>query len=66
MAFSVDGTLAFVQNGLMNIDGLNDGSITVVDLVAMEAVGSTDTFRDAGFTVNMIEGMPDDPRAHTH
>jgi hypothetical protein len=38
----------------------------VVDLEALEAVGSIDTFRDAGLTVNMIEGMPDDPRAHTH
>jgi DNA-binding beta-propeller fold protein YncE len=66
MAFSADGSLGFVQNGLMNLDGLNDGSITVVDLEALEAVGSIDTFRDAGLTVNMIEGMPDDPRAHTH
>ena len=61
-----DGLLAYVQNGLMNLEGINDGSITLVDLENMEAVGSIDTFKAAGFTVNMIEGMPDDPRAHTH
>lgn len=66
MAFSADGALAFVQNGLMNIDGINDGSITVVDLASLEAVDSIDTFKEAGFTVNMIEGMPDEPRAHAH
>lgn len=66
MIFSADGRLAYVQNGLMNLEGINDGSITVVDLEAMVAVGSIDTLKEAGFTVNMIEGMPDDPRAHAH
>lgn len=66
MAFSEDGRLGYVQNGLMNLEGVNDGSITLVDLQTLEAVGSIDTFKEAGFTVNMIEGMPDDPRAHAH
>ena len=61
MAFSPDG-----QNGLMNIEGPNDGTITLVDLEAMEAMGRIDTFKDAGFTLNMIEGLPDDPRPHGH
>lgn len=66
LAFSEDGRLAFVQNGLANIEGINDGSISVVDLASMEKVGSIDTFKDAGFTVNMIEVLPDAEGAHTH
>lgn len=66
VAFSPDGQIAFVQNGLMNIDGINDGSISVIDLDAAEPIGSIDTFREAGFTVNMIEVMPDAPGGHTH
>lgn len=66
LAFSEDGRLAFVQNGLANIEGINDGSISVVDLATMEKVGSIDTFKDTGFTVNMIEVLPDAEAAHTH
>ena len=66
LAFSDDGRLAFVQNGLANIEGINDGSISVVELATMEKVGSIDTFKDAGFTVNMIELLPDAEGAHSH
>ena len=66
MTSSPDGQLAYVQNGLMNLKGPDDGSITLVDLQTLDTVGSIQTFKDAGFTVNMIEGMPDDPGAHAH
>lgn len=66
LAFSEDGRLALVQNGLANIEGINDGSISVVDLELMKTIDSIDTFKTAGFTVNMIELLPDSPHVHSH
>lgn len=66
LVFSEDGSLALVQNGLANVEGINDGSISVVDLDRMETIRQIDTFKDAGFTVNMIELLPESPGVHTH
>lgn len=66
IASSPDGRLACVQNRLIYVEGINDGSTTLVNLENLEAVGSIDTFKAAGFTVIMTEGMPEDPLAHTH
>jgi hypothetical protein len=66
MVFSEDGRLGVVQNGLANIEGVNDGSLTVVDLETFEQVATIDTFKEAGFTVNMIELLPGSSRLHTH
>lgn len=32
MVLSPDGSRAYVQNSLLNIEGMNDGSISVIDL----------------------------------
>ncbi len=66
MVFSADGTQAFVQNGLLNLPGMNGGSITVVDLAGMKPVGSIDVFKDAGRSINMIELTAQDGGAHAH
>ncbi len=66
LVFSPDGTRAYVQNGLANIEGINDGSISVIDLETGEKTGSIDTFKDAGFTVNMIALTPEAEDTHTH
>jgi DNA-binding beta-propeller fold protein YncE len=55
-----------VQNGLANIEGINDGSISVIDLETGTKTGSIDTFKDAGFTVNMIALTPEAEDTHTH
>lgn len=66
LVFSPDERRAYVQNGLANIDGVNDGSISVIDLESGTTLDSIDTFKDAGFTVNMIALTPEAADSHTH
>jgi DNA-binding beta-propeller fold protein YncE len=54
MVFSRDGRFAFVQNSFINLPGMHDGSITVVDLERGIAVGSIDTLKRDGLTPNNI------------
>lgn len=58
MAVTPDEKTAFVQNSLLNIPGISDGSITVVDLESLEVVGSLDTFKKQNLTPNSITLMP--------
>jgi hypothetical protein len=58
VAITKDEKLAFVQNSLLNLPGMSDGSITVVDLVKGEAVGSIDALKDQGFNPNSIVLLP--------
>lgn len=66
LVFSPDGRRAYVQNGLANIEGVNDGSISVIDLETGATLDSIDTFKNAGFTVNMIALTPEAEDTHTH
>jgi DNA-binding beta-propeller fold protein YncE len=54
MVFSPDGRYAFVQNSFINLPGMHDGSITVVDLQRGEAIASIDTLKRRGLTPNNI------------
>jgi hypothetical protein len=47
-----------VQNALLNLPGMSDGSVTVVDLQKQEVVKSMDTLKDAGFNPNSIALLP--------
>jgi DNA-binding beta-propeller fold protein YncE len=58
VAFTKDWRYAFVQNALLNLPGMSDGSITVVDLQAEKVVGSVDTLKDQGFNPNSIVLLP--------
>lgn len=58
VAITKDERLAFVQNSLLNLPGMSDGSITVVDLVKGEAIGSVDTLKEQGFNPNCIVLLP--------
>jgi len=58
VAFTKDERLAFVQNSLLNLPGMSDGSITVVDLVKGEVIGSVNTLKDQGFNPNSIVLLP--------
>jgi hypothetical protein len=58
VAYTKDGKLAFVQNSFINLPGMSDGSITVVDLAKGEAIGSIDTLKDQGFAPNSLVLLP--------
>jgi hypothetical protein len=58
VAVTKDERFAFVQNALLNLPGMSDGSITVIDLVKGEAVGSINTLKDQGFNPNSIVLLP--------
>jgi hypothetical protein len=66
VAYTKDGRLAYVQNSFLNLPGMNDGSITVVDLSKGEAVDSVDTLKDEGFAPNSIVLLPEwnEPAGH--
>jgi len=53
-----DGRYAFVQNALLNLPGMSDGSITIVDLKAEKVIGSVDTLKNKGFNPNSIVLLP--------
>ncbi len=59
MVFSPDERYAFVQNSLLNLPGMSDGSITVVDLTKGEAIFSIDTLKNQGFNPNSILLLPE-------
>jgi hypothetical protein len=53
-----DEKLAFVQNSLLNLPGMSDGSITIIDLVKGETIGSIDSLKEQGFNPNSIVLLP--------
>lgn len=59
VAFPLDERYAFVQNSLLNLPGMSDGSITVIDLVKGEVVASVDTLKSQGFNPNCIVLLPE-------
>jgi hypothetical protein len=58
LVLSQDERYLFVQNSLLNLPGLSDGSITVIDLVKGEPVASVDTLKNQGFNPNCIVLLP--------
>ena len=66
VAFTKDWAYAFVQNTLLNLPGLSDGSVTVIDLKNEKVVSSMDALRDAGYNPNSIVLLPqwNDPAGH--
>ena len=58
VAFTKDGKYAFVQNALLNLPGMSDGSVTVVDLQSGTVVTSMDTLKNAGLNPNSIVLLP--------
>lgn len=59
VAITPDERFAYVQNSLLNIPGLSDGTITVIDLERQEVVDTIDTFKARGLTPNSITFLPD-------
>ncbi|MDH5641475.1 MAG: YncE family protein, partial [Nitrospira sp.] len=55
---SPDERYLFVQNSLLNLEGLSDGSITVIDLHQDKVLGSIDTLKAQGYNPNCIMPLP--------
>jgi WD40 repeat protein len=66
VAFSPDKRYAFVQNNLLNLPGLSDGSISVVDLEKGETVASINTLKDQGLNPNCIILLREWSSGHGH
>jgi len=58
VAFTKDWHYAFVQNALLNLPGMSDGSVTIVDLNTETVVGSMDTLKMKGFNPNSMVLLP--------
>ena len=58
LVLSQDEQYLFVQNSLLNLPGLSDGSVTVIDLIKGEPVASVDTLKNQGFNPNCIVLLP--------
>ncbi len=66
VVFSPDGRYAFVQNNLLGLPGMDDGSITVVDLEKGAAISSIVTLKNQGFNPNDITLLPEWHRGGGH
>jgi DNA-binding beta-propeller fold protein YncE len=66
VGFTQDGTLAVVQNSFINLPGMSDGALTVVNLEDLSLVGQIDTFKENGWNPNSIVLLPEwnDPAGH--
>jgi DNA-binding beta-propeller fold protein YncE len=66
IAFNKDMSLGWVQNSLINLPGMSDGSISVVDLKEGKVIASIDTFKNDGLNPNSIILMPEwnNPAGH--
>jgi DNA-binding beta-propeller fold protein YncE len=53
-----DGRYGFVQNSFINLPGMRDGSVSVVDLKTQKVVASMDTLKNMGFNPNSIVLLP--------
>ena len=61
LVFSPDERYLFVQNSLLNLPGMSDGSITVIDVAKGEPVASVDTLKNMGLNPNCIILLPQRP-----
>ena len=59
IAFTQDGKYAYVQNSLLNLPGMSDGSVTVIDMTTEEVIASIDTLKDLGLNPNCIVLLPE-------
>ena len=48
-----------MQNFLLNLPGMSDGEITVVDLKTQKVIGRIDTLKNPGLNPNSIVLLPE-------
>jgi len=68
---SPDERYLFVQNSFLNLEGMSDGSITVIDLKEDKVLGNIDTLKSQGYNPNCIMLLPNHfqngaARVHLH
>ena len=66
VAITPDERYAFVQNSLLNLPDLSDGSITVIDLQKQAVVGTIDSLKQRGYNPNCIVLLPEWHHAAGH
>ena len=59
VSFSPNELLAFVQNNFLGLPGMDDGSVTVIDLEKEAVVASMDTLKKQGLNPNAIILLPE-------
>jgi DNA-binding beta-propeller fold protein YncE len=59
VAFTKDGRYAWVQNSFINLPGMNEGSISVVDMESLTVVDTINTFIENGFNPNCMVLLPE-------
>jgi DNA-binding beta-propeller fold protein YncE len=66
VAYTKDGRYAYVQNSFINLPGMSEGSITVVDLKSKTVIDTIGTFIDNGWNPNCMVLLPEwnDPMGH--
>jgi len=66
VAITQKENIAYVQNGLLNIPGINDGSITVIDINNYEILDIIDIFKNNNMVPNSITLLPEwyNPAGH--
>ena len=63
--FSSDGKYMFVQNNLLNLDGLNSGTISVVDLTSGNLIATIDDMLKQGMMIESIDFIYEDSLTKT-
>jgi len=63
--FNGDGKYMFVQNNLLNLDGLNSGTISVVDLTSGNLIATIDDTLKQGMMIESIEFIYEDSLTKT-
>ena len=63
--FSKDGKYMFVQNNLLNLDGLNSGTISVVHLTSGNLIATIDDTLKQGMMIESIEFIYEDSLTKT-
>jgi DNA-binding beta-propeller fold protein YncE len=66
VAISPDKRYAFVQNNLLNLPKMDDGSVSVVDLKKGETITNIDTLKNQGLNPNCIILLPEWSTGHGH
>ena len=65
-ALSPDQRHIFVQNNLLGLKGMSDGSITVIDLSKRKVVATIDTLKNQGMNPNSMTLLPEWNIGHGH
>jgi hypothetical protein len=66
VGYTKDGQYAFVQNSFINLPGMSEGSITVVDLESKAVIDTIETFIENDLNPNCVVLLPEwnDPMGH--